>query len=427
MSSDPSNPLAKGRLGRLRRMAGVGVRVGANTLLGRDGGALAAERASEVLGELRGVAAKVGQMAGYVDGVVPEDKREAYQTWMQRLMDQAPTSSPEAVRATIHEQLGAPLDELFAEFDMQAIASASIGQVHRARTHAGDEVAVKVQHAGIDEAMESDLRNAGLLEGAFRVYAGRKFESARILEEIRARFREELDYTLEAERQRRFAAVFEGRDEVVVPRVHADLSARKVLTSDFVRGVKLDEAARAAEAERRAWAAAMWRFVYQGTLLGGLFNADPHPGNFFFRPAGEVAFLDFGCVQEVAATQRELGIRTHRTACLRERDAFERAASAMMGLRGGDYERQALAYLHEAFRPQFESPFRITPGYVAGLVRTFKDTFQSIRRAEGDAYVPFESGIFFLNRLQFGFYSVLARLDVEVDYAATELEFLPEV
>lgn len=407
-------------------MAGVGMRVGANTLLGRDGGALTAERASEVLGELRGVAAKVGQMAGYVDGVVPDDKRDAYQKWMRRLMDQAPTSPPEAVRDTIHTQLGAPLDQLFAEFDMQSIASASIGQVHRAVTHGGHEVAVKVQHPGIDKAMESDLRNAGLLEGAFRMYAGRKFESTRILEEIRARFREELDYALEADRQRRFAAVFDGRSDVIVPRVHDSLSADKVLTSDFVRGIKLDEAARASEAERRAWAETMWRFVYEGTLLGGLFNADPHPGNYFFGEQGRVAFLDFGCVQEVAAEQCALGIRTHRAACLKDIPTFEAAAAEMMHLRGGAYQQRALAYLREAFRPQLEAPFRITPAYVAGLVGMFKDAFQSARRSDDDEYVPFESGIFFLNRLQFGFYSVLARLDVAVDYAGVELEFLAD-
>jgi predicted unusual protein kinase regulating ubiquinone biosynthesis (AarF/ABC1/UbiB family) len=407
-------------------MAGVGMRVGTDTLLGRGDGSVTAERASEVLGQLRGVAAKVGQMAGYVDGVVPEDKRDAYQKWMTRLMDQAPTTPPDRIRDRLERELGAPVDTLFSEFDFEPIASASIGQVHRAITQDGTEVAVKVQHDGIDKAMESDLRNASLLEGAFKMFAGRKFESKRILDEIRARFREELDYGLEADRQRRFAEIFADQPKVVIPRVHDALSTGRVLTSDFVRGLKLDEAATAPEQQRREWAEVMWRFVYEGTLVGGMFNADPHPGNFFFGDDGSVRFLDFGCVQEVLPERRPPGIRTHRTASLKDVPAFEVAAAEMMELRGGRYQERAVAYMREAFRPQLESPFRITPTYVAGLAGMFKETFETIRKEKDDQYVAFQPGVFFLNRLQFGFYSVLARLDVAVDYGAVELEFLRE-
>ena len=99
----------------------------------------------------------------------------------------------------------------------------------------------------------------------------------------------------------------------------------------------------------------------------------------------------------------------------------------MMKLEGGQFERGAMAYLYEAFAPQLQSPYRIERHYVAGLAKRFKDMFQEIRKLDDDSYVAFEPGVFFLNRLQFGFYSVLARLDVEVDYNALDAEILADV
>ena len=113
-----SRKIPGSRLGRLARLASVGARTGANILMGRESAADAvAKKAAETLGTLRGIAAKVGQMAGYVDGVVPEEQREAYERWMKTLLEQAPTSSPEAVRARVLEQLGVPLEQAFAAFD----------------------------------------------------------------------------------------------------------------------------------------------------------------------------------------------------------------------------------------------------------------------------------------------------------------------
>src|SRR5687768_2718944 len=135
--------IPQGRLGRLARLAATGARAGAAMLLDRDGDA-AARRAAEVLGTLRGVAAKVGQMAGYVDGVIPDAQRDAYETAMRGLQAAAPASSARAIRRRVEEDLGAPLDTLFAHFEERPIASASIGQVHRARLPDGTDVVVKV-------------------------------------------------------------------------------------------------------------------------------------------------------------------------------------------------------------------------------------------------------------------------------------------
>jgi len=422
-ANDKHAKVPEGRVARLARLANLGAKTGASLLFRRDADD-AAKKAADVLGTLRGLAAKVGQMAGYIDGLIPEEHRDAYQRSMKTLLSAAPTSPPEAIRRRVEEELGAPIDRLFAEWGEAPIASASIGQVHRAQMFDGREVAVKVQHPGIVEAVESDLKNAGLVQGAVSMMGPRKLESKRMLEEIRARFREELDYTLEAERQAAFARLHKGDPTIVIPEVILDRTARGVLTTDFVRGAPLDEAAAAPEEERERWCRTLWRFVYKGTVVGGMFNADPHPGNYFFQPDGRVAFIDFGCVQPIHAERMGIARRVHLAAIARDEEAFKAAAKEMIETRGGAYEARVLAYTRRAFEPQFASPFRITRAYVVSLVEQMKQAGVETFKAKDDQFVPIPEGMLFMNRLQFGFFSVLARLDVTVDYASVELQFL---
>src|SRR5580692_1977988 len=190
--------IPESRLGRFARLAAMGVRTGAGMLVDKRGTS-AAEHAAEVLGNLRGLAAKVGQMASYVDGLVPEQHAPAFEASLKALRAQAPRSSAEAIRGLVEEELRAPIDTLFASWDDVPIASASIGQVHRARLPDGREVAVKVQHPGIQKAVESDLGSASILEGLAALGGARRFQSKEVLAVIKARFGEGLDYVLEGE------------------------------------------------------------------------------------------------------------------------------------------------------------------------------------------------------------------------------------
>jgi predicted unusual protein kinase regulating ubiquinone biosynthesis (AarF/ABC1/UbiB family) len=416
--------LPQGRLTRFARLAATGVRTGAGLLFDRDGGQTAKQTA-EALGTLRGLAAKIGQMASYVDGIVPEEHRQSYETALSALRAQAPTSSPAGIRAAVEEDLGAPIAELFAEWDAEPVASASIGQVHRARLHDGLEVAVKVQHPGIHRAVESDLASASVLETLASVGGARRFRTKDVLAVIKQRFREELDYALEAERIGHFARVHAGDPTVRVPALVASRSGKRVLTTEFVRGRTFEEACAASEGERRAWAETMWRFVFKGNLVGGKFNADPHPGNYIFHDHGRITFLDYGCVQPIDPPRLRWAHVLHRAAVERDEETFRGAVRGMISSVPGRLETMAVDYTRRCFAPLFESPYLMTRAYAGSLVNGMKEMALVGRKIEDHEFFTMPSDMVFINRLQFGFYSVLARMNVEVDYAAVEAAFLP--
>ncbi|WP_083457222.1 ABC1 kinase family protein [Sandaracinus amylolyticus] len=421
---DESRALPTGRLGRFARLAALGARSGAGLVVSRDRGRAVAAHAAEVLGTMRGLAAKIGQMASYVDGFVPDAHHVAFEEALSTLRDATATTPFEAVRELVERELGAPLRDLYASFDERPFASASIGQVHRATLHDGREVAVKLQHPGIERAIAADLDNASVIEPLVRAMGGAKVDSARIFREVRERFEEELDYTREAAHQRAFARAFASDPQVVIPSIVDERSSRRVMTSEYVHGARLEDGARAAESERSAWARTLWAFTFTSILRDARFNADPHPGNFLLQPEGRVAFLDFGCVQPLDLAHVTSMRDMHRAAIARDEALFARACATLLGARGGSYERVMVGYTRLCYEPLFASPFRITRPYAAEVVRRTQEMKQEIFFAKDGSTVPLPSGMLFVNRLQFGFYSVLARLECEVDYAALEAPLL---
>jgi predicted unusual protein kinase regulating ubiquinone biosynthesis (AarF/ABC1/UbiB family) len=428
MNSKKSSPwikLPEGRLGRASRLALMGARSGAGMLFGKkDAGA---EQALEALSTLRGLAMKVGQMASYVDGLVPEEHRDKYGNALRALQAQAAHSPPDEVRARVEAELKAPIERLFAEWSDTPLASASIGQVHAARLHSGEEVAVKVQHPGIDKALLSDLDNASIVEGIVGIAMGNRIKSKDMLEVVRERFREELDYTLEAQRLQQFAALHAGDPQIVVPTFFAQHSSKRVLTTSLARGLSFEAACAAPEPERIAYCEAMWRFVFKAVLTRGLLAADPHPGNYIFQPEGRITFLDYGCVQPVHDVARSNALAVHRAALAHDDAAFADAVRRMVESRPGALEPTAIAYVREAFRALRESPFRMTREYAAGLLTRMKAMAKQSLSVPEAEFFTMPPDMLFVNRLQFGFYSVLARFDVEVDYARVEQSFLEEI
>lgn len=411
-----------GRFRRLGQLSRMGAQAGLGFLVSRDMNATAA-RAAEALGSLRGLATKVGQMASYVDGLVPEAHEGVFEEALKELRSAAPHSPPEAIRAIVESELRAPISELFVDWEDEPFASASIGQVHRASLRGGRRVAVKVQHPGIEQAVEGDLASGHTLARLVGTVAPDAFEAERVYSEVADRFRDELDYRREAAFQRRFATLFARDARVVIPAIIDDRSSRRVLTSIYEPGDELEAAMLYPEAERRAAAELLWRFVYRSILIGGVFNADPHPGNTLFRRDGRIVFLDFGCVQELTRHVHAECHAAHLAAVARDEKGFARHAARIVGTHGGPYEAAFVGYLRRCVEPVFSSPFRITRPYARELVTGLQE-LKKRAFARHSGFVPLPASTVLLNRLQVGFFSVLARLDVEADYAAVERVFL---
>jgi predicted unusual protein kinase regulating ubiquinone biosynthesis (AarF/ABC1/UbiB family) len=409
---------------RLTRLARVGARSGFSLLAGGDSNA-AAEQAVEILGNMRGMAAKLGQMASYIDGIVPDAQRDTYERVLARLRSATANSPFPKVRATIEHELGGSLAELFAEFEPEPIASASIGQVHRARLQDGREVAVKVQHPGIGRAVEADLGSAGALASLMSLAGPRGVNVREIHNEVADRFREELDYRLEAQRQTLFRSFYLNEPQIHVPAVIETHTTSRVLTSELVRGRDFAAIVSAPEAERAHYAALLWRFVFRAILVEGVFNADPHPGNYLFHDDGSISFLDFGCVQVLDAETHEGSRGMHASAIANDEKAFREAAARVSRTKPGPFETDLLGYLWRCFDVLKTSPYRFERSYVADIVRSTQGMKKHLLDKKANITAP-PSGVMLLNRLQFGFYSVLARLDAAVDYAAIERELLAE-
>jgi predicted unusual protein kinase regulating ubiquinone biosynthesis (AarF/ABC1/UbiB family) len=266
-----------------------------------------------VLGTMKGAAMKLGQVMSFLDvGLVPEEHREEFQAELAKLRDAAPTVSFKQMRRVIEDDLEESIDEVFAEFDPEPIAAASIGQVYRARLASdGREVAVKVQYPGVAGAVRADMQNLDMIMRLLkRMTPGLDVKA--VTTEIRERIEEELDYELEAQNQRSLSRIFAGHPFIVVPEVVSSLSRERVLVSDFVSGVGFEELKTRSQAERDRLGEIVFRFFLGCLYRHRQFSGDPHPGNFLLLDDGRVAFLDFGLFKRMDAPAVELELACQR-------------------------------------------------------------------------------------------------------------------
>lgn len=265
----------------------------------------AAEQIVTALGTMKGAAMKLGQVLSFLDvGLVPEEHREEFQAKLAALRDAAPKVSFEDMRRVIEGQLEDDLREVFADFEPEPIAAASIGQVYRARLHDGRDVAVKVQYPGVAAAVRADMQNLGLIMRVVkRLTPGLDVKA--LTQEIRTRIDEELDYELEAQNQRSLARIFRGHPFIHVPDVVTRLSRERVIVSEFVEGTGFEQLKSHPQADRDRLGEIVFRFFFGCLYRHHQFSGDPHPGNFLLMADGRVAFLDFGLFKRMSAEDVE--------------------------------------------------------------------------------------------------------------------------
>lgn len=264
-----------------------------------------AERFRCVLEELGPTFVKAGQLLSTRPDLLPVDVLDE----LARLQDHVPSMPFSQVKEILEDELGRPLEELFAEVEERPLAAASIGQVHRARTLEGDEVAIKVQRPGLRRTIRVDLEIMGNLAHLVekRVEGWDVHRPSRVVEELGHSLEKELDYRLEAAHQERFAEQFRGDDSVRVPRVHRELTTRAVLTMDYLEGVKVSDVAAIRELgiEPEDVAARAAELTLRQLFGTGFFHGDPHPGNLLVLPTGALGYLDFGMMGRLSRHRRE--------------------------------------------------------------------------------------------------------------------------
>ncbi|MBS2012195.1 MAG: AarF/ABC1/UbiB kinase family protein [Deltaproteobacteria bacterium] len=261
-----------------------------------------ARRVYETILELQGLFIKVGQLLSIMANFLPPEFREE----LEGLQDQVPPRRFAEISARVEEELGAPVDEVFASFHREPIASASLGQVHEAKTKDGRRVVVKVQHQDIDEIVRLDLKTIRRIMTIVQWFVPVQGLDA-YYHQIKELLRQELDFSAEADNVEKIAKNFLEDPRVHFPTPVRELSTSRVLTSTFVEGKKLTdvEGLDAMGIDKKELASRLVRVYCQMIFVDGVYHADPHPGNILVNADGDLVLLDFGAVAELSQPMRE--------------------------------------------------------------------------------------------------------------------------
>jgi len=379
-----------------------------------------AEEVTAQLGQMKGAAMKAGQMLSYLGEGLPPAAQQA----LASLQAHAPPMAPGLARQVVRDELGRDPEELFAVWEPDPVAAASIGQVHRAVAVDGRELAVKVQYPGVDRAIGADLANADGLLRLFSMFALKSVDTKALVEELRLRMAEELDYRIEAEHQMLFASRYENHPFIHVPAVVPEFSTMRVLTSEWVDGMGLDEFVEEADEPTRQKAAeAVFRFAQASVYEHLVFNGDPHPGNYLFHPDGTVTILDFGLVKRWS--DEDLATLFPLIGPVLANDGP--AAVAEMTRAGflrpdhGLDPDAVWAYVRAPYRPYHSERFRFTREWVRETLGSVFDVYGPHRTVIDQLEMP--ASFVLVDRLVWGMASLLGRLGAENCWNAILAEY----
>jgi predicted unusual protein kinase regulating ubiquinone biosynthesis (AarF/ABC1/UbiB family) len=382
-----------------------------------------AEQLFAVLGQLKGGAMKLGQTLSVFEAAVPEEVSAPYREALVKLQEEAPPMPVRVVHAVLAQQLGGTWRTRFREFDDAPAAAASIGQVHRATWRDGRDVAVKIQYPGAATALMADLNQLARFARMFAViFPGMDVKP--LIAELKARAVEELDYGLEADAQRTFAAAYAGDAEIVVPRVVA--SAPKVIVSEWLEGTPLSRIIADGSREQRDHAGRLLAVLhFSGPQRARLLHADPHPGNFRLLPDGRLGVIDFGATARLPDGHPEPIGRLLRWALAGKAD------EVLADLRVEGFVRPTVAidaqavldYLRPLLEPVQSRHFHFTRAWMQEQASRIGDPRTEASKLGRQLNLP--PAYLLIHRVTIGSIGVLCQLDAAADFRAVLEEWLP--
>ncbi len=379
-----------------------------------------AEDVAKELGEMKGVLMKAGQLISFIFEALPDEAQAALAT----LQADATPMAPSLAAGVVEGDLGKQPERIFLEWTDLPVAAASIGQVHRATTPDGRVVAVKVQYPGVHEAIESDLDAAEVMYAMFSAMMLKGLDVNALVDELRGRMREELDYTLEARNVSEFEDRFAGHPWVRIPKLVPEYSTARLLTTEWVDGMSFDELrAEPAETKQRA-GEVLWRFAQRAIHQYGIFNGDPHPGNYKFHHDGSITFLDFGLVKRWSPGEWE-GLKPTMDAIIVQRDPelLVREMERSGFLKSGHGLEAGLVYdyVSSPYVPYLTDEFTFTREWM-------RDTLGTILDLQGPHAPVIEQlnlppSFVILDRVVWGVSAILGKLEAHGPWRAMLLEY----
>ena len=408
-----------------RATLGLGKRIGGRPaeLVAAEVQQRTADQVFKVLGELKGGAMKFGQAMSIFEAALPEEFAGPYRASLTKLQDAAPPMPAKVVHGVLREEFGSHWRRKFQEFDDVPAAAASIGQVHRAVWRDGRDVAVKLQYPGANEALRSDLNQVsrlGRVIGA--VVPG--LDVRPLLDELKDRVVEELDYRMEADAQDGFAFAYADDPEFVVPTLVE--GTERVLVSQWVDGRPLADIILAGSKQERDRAGLLYvRFLFSGPERAGLLHADPHPGNYRITPDGRLGVLDYGAVARLPeGLPRSIGE-------LMKRALAGKADEMLDGLRDEGFVKphirlepeEVYDYLAPFLEPAAVETFHFDRAWMRGQFSRINDPRRPGYTVGLKLNLP--PSYLLIHRVWMGGLGVLSQLDCEASFRAELERWLP--
>ena len=383
-----------------------------------------AEDVAKELGEMKGVLMKAGQLISFIFEALPDEAQDALATLQADAAPMAPSLAAEVVRG----DLGRAPERVFLDWSDMPIAAASIGQVHKAITPNGRDVAVKVQYPGVHDAIESDLDAAEVMYAMFSSMMLKGLDAKGLVDELRLRMREELDYRLEATNVAEFEERFAGHPWVRIPKLVPEFSTERLLTTEWIEGLTFEQfREQASDDTKQRSAEVVWRFAQNAIHRHGMFNGDPHPGNYKFHHDGSVSFLDYGLVKRWSPGEWE-SLKPTMDAVVIDRDpdlvVKRMEQSGFLRTGHGLDAQMVFDYVSSPYVPYLTDEFTFTRDWMRDTLAVILDVQGP--HAEVIEQLNMPPSFVILDRVIWGVSAILGKLDAHGPWRAMLLEYIDD-